>query len=480
MSKKYPGGIIRGTPVVPTATSASGIWTTDQAQNYSKAGIWPRSPGAPTSVTATATSGTAASVAFTAPADTGSASITTYTVTSSPGGIVTTGSSSPIAVTGLTTNITYTFTVTATNGAGTGPVSAASNSVTPTQIGGNIGPAYAISDSYIYSTIAGLSSTAMLVCYRQNSTGYFVAAVGSISGTSISYGSPTTISTITPSFRPASCALSSTTGLVAWADGSTSYIAAMSISGSTVTVGSAVNTGYYTQNGVALASLTATTALAMFRDVSGNKMQAFVVSVSGTTVSLGTAVAFGSQNDVSVLTTLSSTAAVGFYGGNTTYMNSIPLTVSGTTVSAGTIQSDQYLGVYAASGANVNASYVVETAGTASGSDQTRVRLVSNAGTAQTNYNITNSSFDRTMTTCPDGANIQICYTAYSPTAFKVAFLSASGTSLVAQSGTSIQTVSDTNGWLYGTACTISSTKTAFSYWNTSGSANGISVSVIY
>ena len=27
MSKKYPGGIIRGTPVTPTATSAPGIWT---------------------------------------------------------------------------------------------------------------------------------------------------------------------------------------------------------------------------------------------------------------------------------------------------------------------------------------------------------------------------------------------------------------------------------------------------------------------
>jgi hypothetical protein len=89
-------------------------------------------PGAPTIGTATVISATSASVTFTAPADPGlPAIITGYTVTSSPGGITATGSSSPITVTGLTTGTAYTFTVRATNATGTGPASAASNSVTP-------------------------------------------------------------------------------------------------------------------------------------------------------------------------------------------------------------------------------------------------------------------------------------------------------------------------------------------------------------
>lgn len=51
----------------------------------------------------------------------GGATITGYTVTSSPGGITGTGAIGPITVSGLTSGQTYTFTVTATNAAGTSP-----------------------------------------------------------------------------------------------------------------------------------------------------------------------------------------------------------------------------------------------------------------------------------------------------------------------------------------------------------------------
>jgi len=87
-------------------------------------------PGTPAIGTATA-GDRQASVAFTAPSSTGGSAITGYTVTSSPGGFTGTGASSPITVVGLTNGTAYTFTVTATNSAGTGSASAASNSVTP-------------------------------------------------------------------------------------------------------------------------------------------------------------------------------------------------------------------------------------------------------------------------------------------------------------------------------------------------------------
>jgi len=41
MSRRYPGGLITKTPVVPTISAAPGIWTLDQAITYIKAGTWP-------------------------------------------------------------------------------------------------------------------------------------------------------------------------------------------------------------------------------------------------------------------------------------------------------------------------------------------------------------------------------------------------------------------------------------------------------
>ena len=159
MSKKYPGGIIRGTPVVPTTSSAPGIWTVCQAQNYTRQGIWPRSPGAPTIGAISQVSATAASVAFTAPSCTGSNAITGYTAISSPGCITGTGASSPVTVSGLTTGTAYTFRVRATNGAGTGPLSCASASFTPVQTCAT----FTTSGTFTWVAPAGVTSVSAVV-----------------------------------------------------------------------------------------------------------------------------------------------------------------------------------------------------------------------------------------------------------------------------------------------------------------------------
>ena len=138
-SKRYTGNIITDTPTDPTGNSganygvATGVWSLSEARTFSAAGDWPipaSVPGAPTIGTATAGNATA-TVPFTANADDGGLDVTSFTATSNPGSITGSASSSPITVTGLTNETAYTFTVTATNAAGTSAASAASNSVTP-------------------------------------------------------------------------------------------------------------------------------------------------------------------------------------------------------------------------------------------------------------------------------------------------------------------------------------------------------------
>jgi hypothetical protein len=89
-------------------------------------------PDAPTAVAATAGNGLAV-VTFVPPASDGGATITAYRVTVSPGGRTVEGTGTAIIVAGLTNGQAYTFTVTATNAAGTGPESTASAPVVPAQ-----------------------------------------------------------------------------------------------------------------------------------------------------------------------------------------------------------------------------------------------------------------------------------------------------------------------------------------------------------
>jgi len=129
-------GLTNGTAYTFTvrATNAVGMGAASAASNsVTPTGSTPEPtvPGAPTIGTATA-GNAQATVSFTAPASDGGSAITLYTVTSSPGGLMGTGSASPITVTGLTNGTAYTFTVRATNAVGMGAASAASNSVTPT------------------------------------------------------------------------------------------------------------------------------------------------------------------------------------------------------------------------------------------------------------------------------------------------------------------------------------------------------------
>jgi len=161
MSRRYKGGVISATAPTTSTSSATGVWTNPQNMQASAAGTWPRIPGAPTIGTATVASGTSASITFTAPTDLGAGTVT-YTATSSPGSITGTSSASPVTVSGLTTGTAYTFTVRAATPGGSGPASAASNSVTPIAIGSQIYTAGAPGGTFTWVAPAGVTSVSVV------------------------------------------------------------------------------------------------------------------------------------------------------------------------------------------------------------------------------------------------------------------------------------------------------------------------------
>ena len=126
-------GLTNGTAYTFTVTATNGVGTgpaSTPSSDVVPAGV----PAAPSDVTASRGNGSA-TITFTEPNSNGDA-VSGYTVTAQPGGTQTPCVASPCDVTGLTNGTAYTFTVTATNGVGTGPASTPSNAVVPATVPG--------------------------------------------------------------------------------------------------------------------------------------------------------------------------------------------------------------------------------------------------------------------------------------------------------------------------------------------------------
>jgi WD40 repeat protein len=119
--------------VLPRGTSTPTTLTGAVTSNITAVAVCPSvtDPGAPTAVTAVPGDATV-SLSWTAPANSGGTPIISYTGTASSGGATcTTTGATFCLVNGLKNGTGYTFTVTATNIAGTSAASAASTKVTP-------------------------------------------------------------------------------------------------------------------------------------------------------------------------------------------------------------------------------------------------------------------------------------------------------------------------------------------------------------
>jgi hypothetical protein len=127
-------------------------------------------PGAPTGVSASASTYSSASVSFSAPGCTGHLTIDSYQAISSPGCFTATGSGSPISITGLSGSTSYTFRVRAHNSKGYGCYSSSSGSITtpaqPTYLSiSTTGASVATNGNYKTATWTGSG------CFTVNSLG---------------------------------------------------------------------------------------------------------------------------------------------------------------------------------------------------------------------------------------------------------------------------------------------------------------------
>jgi large repetitive protein len=126
----------QASPGIVSALGVGFLGSTTDAFSDISSFSGPLAPSEPTGPTATPLDA-AASVLFVAPATDFGSPITSYTVTaidlttSANGGEHASGPSSPVTVSGLTNGDSYDFTVTASNGNGTGPSSLVSSAVTP-------------------------------------------------------------------------------------------------------------------------------------------------------------------------------------------------------------------------------------------------------------------------------------------------------------------------------------------------------------
>lgn len=152
-------GLTPGTSYTFSATATNGIGTSGSSAASNAviptANVAPGTPGTPSAVAGNAQ----ATVTVVAPGSGGSP--TSYTVTSAPGGLtctVTVPATSCI-VSGITNGTAYTFTSTATNGAGTSGVSAASAAVTPLAPPGTPGQPLATVTSSTSVTVTPVAPT---------------------------------------------------------------------------------------------------------------------------------------------------------------------------------------------------------------------------------------------------------------------------------------------------------------------------------
>ena len=190
----------------------------------------------------------------------------------------------------------------------------------------------------------------VVVTCDYGASGYGQAYVGTVSGTSISYGTPVTFNSGFTSQTSTAFDSNSNKVVVAWRDdssGDDGFCVVGTVSGTTISFG--------TENNFSGTNAARMTATSVVFDSNSNKIvicysdqgnsyypTAIVGTISGTTISFGTKVQGASSAAWEVTATFDSTSnqVVMFYrdDGNSDYPTAVVATVSGTSISFGTAQ----------------------------------------------------------------------------------------------------------------------------------------------
>lgn len=191
-------------------------------------------------------------------------------------------------------------------------------------------------------------STTTAIAFYDDGSANSRAVIISLSGaTTLAVGTEASVATYgywtaeNFSDAPKIVQLTSTLYLASYTSGTNTSVVAVSVSGTTVTIGSAANiiTANSVSNSTTTYALTATTGLVLYKSGAGAPYthNAVVISVSGTTCTVGTPASADTQNSTNPASSciLSATKGILLSDASETNVNARAITVSGTTVTFG-------------------------------------------------------------------------------------------------------------------------------------------------
>lgn len=226
-------------------------------------------------------------------------------------------------------------------------------------------PANFVSSWIISTSVVALSTTVGIIVYKDYTNDGLYGVITTLSGTTISYGTPVLISVGYTPYTISVAALTSSVAVVAYESvaGNKLAVRVLTVSGTTFSVGSEVINANLSQF-PCLVALTSTTALCC------TKTFATVISVSGGTPTINSEYTYpsgtGANSSIQV-SALSSTSAVCLFDNysSSNYPTALAMTISGTSITLGSNYTIESTGVSSGSGfcgiAAINSSGAIGT-----------------------------------------------------------------------------------------------------------------------